>query len=185
MCTQCVLTDGLAQIFNNEVDSYQSWTLFLIFVSIFVLISGVVLLTHKKPEPGPLSARSAAALGSVGFPLRQRGAARKGKGGKATKVKAVVDRDEEETMVDGEEEVLWRIGDASDESGEEDDEGQDEDVDHHQHPLYKGAAVLLNGGGSRQRLHGEEGEGLLPADEHEHQDDTAAPRPRRPSQTRL
>jgi len=54
-------------VFNNSVDAYQTWTLFLIFVSIVVLISGVVLLTLKKPEkrggapatPGmPGSARS-------------------------------------------------------------------------------------------------------------------------------
>lgn len=56
-------------IFNNEVDSYETWvrldlaylmlslvdlarqTLFLIFASILVLICGVVLLTLKKPEP--------------------------------------------------------------------------------------------------------------------------------------
>ncbi|PVG02356.1 hypothetical protein CPB86DRAFT_750890 [Serendipita vermifera] len=38
-------------IFNDEVDAYETWTLFLIFASILVLISGVVLLTLKKPEP--------------------------------------------------------------------------------------------------------------------------------------
>ena len=38
-------------IFNNEVDAYESWVLFLIFVSILVLVTGVVLLTHKKPDP--------------------------------------------------------------------------------------------------------------------------------------
>ncbi|KAJ6499221.1 hypothetical protein C8R45DRAFT_822114 [Mycena sanguinolenta] len=162
-------------IFNNEVDSYQSWTLFLIFVSIFVLVSGVVLLTHKKPEPGSLSTRSAVALGSAGFPrlgLRQRGKSRKA----TTKPKGVDDRDEEETMVDGEE-VLWRIGDASDEDDiEEEDEGQDEDVDHHQHPLYKGAPGQPNINRSRSRLHGEEGEGLLPdAGEHEELDEFAPP----------
>lgn len=32
------------------MDAYKTWTLFLIFVFILVLISGVVLLTHKKPE---------------------------------------------------------------------------------------------------------------------------------------
>ncbi|KAJ7703114.1 hypothetical protein B0H17DRAFT_922465 [Mycena rosella] len=146
-------------IFNNEVDSYQSWTLFLIFVSIFVLISGVVLLTHKKPEPGPLSARSTAALGSIGFPrlqLRQRGPSRKGKAAKARRV------DDDETMVGGEEEVLWGIGDASD---DDEEEGQDDDADHHQHPLYKSNGVQPNGGGST--LHGEEGVGLLPAGEPE------------------
>ncbi|KAG8818790.1 hypothetical protein FRC17_010707 [Serendipita sp. 399] len=38
-------------IFNDEVDKYETWTLFLIFASIMVLIAGVVLLTLKKPEP--------------------------------------------------------------------------------------------------------------------------------------
>lgn len=37
-------------IFNNQVDAYKPWILFLIFASIVILISGVVLLTHKKPE---------------------------------------------------------------------------------------------------------------------------------------
>ncbi|KAJ7770144.1 hypothetical protein DFH07DRAFT_805903 [Mycena maculata] len=152
-------------IFNNEVDSYQSWTLFLIFVSIFVLISGVVLLTHKKPEPGPLSARATAALGSAGFPrlqLRPRGASRKRKAPKPRGVD-----DDTEMMVGGEQEVLWGIGDDSDESDDDDGEGQDEDVDHDQHPLYKGSAGQPNGGGSRGP--GEE-VGLLPADEHEELD---------------
>ncbi|KAF8210358.1 hypothetical protein K438DRAFT_1809537 [Mycena galopus ATCC 62051] len=150
-------------IFNNEVDSYQSWTLFLIFVSI--------LCSSRKPEPGPLAARSAAALGSAGFPrLEMRQRARKGKKPKGLSVGAA-DRDDEETMVDGEEE-LWRIGDASDDEQSGDDgEGQDEDVDHPQHPLYKGAAGQANGNRSRSRLHhGEEGEGLLPAGEDEVED---------------
>lgn len=60
-------------------------------------------------------------------------------------------------MVGGEEEVLWGVGDASD-----DEEGQDEDVDHDQHPLYRGSAALPNGGASE--AHGEEGVGLLHED---------------------
>lgn len=40
-------------VFNDEVDAYKPWTLFCLFLSIAVLISGVVLLTHKKPEPKP------------------------------------------------------------------------------------------------------------------------------------
>ncbi|KAH7913135.1 hypothetical protein BJ138DRAFT_1146655 [Hygrophoropsis aurantiaca] len=39
-----------SMVFNNEVDAYKPWILFLIFASIAILISGVVLLTHKKPE---------------------------------------------------------------------------------------------------------------------------------------
>ncbi|KAH7108271.1 hypothetical protein BKA62DRAFT_681699 [Auriculariales sp. MPI-PUGE-AT-0066] len=38
-------------IFNNEVDAYKGWVLALIFLSILVLIAGVVLLTHEKPDP--------------------------------------------------------------------------------------------------------------------------------------
>jgi len=123
----------------------------------------------------------------VGFPrmeLRER--ARKAKAGKAkpkSKGVGVDDRDDEETIVDGEE-VLWRVGDESDEEDNmDDDEGQDDDVDDHQHPLYKGAAGQPNGnrGGSRSRLHGhgEEGEGLLPAGEHEPEEleDFAPPPP--------
>jgi hypothetical protein len=147
-------------------------------VSIFVLISGVVLLTHKKPEPKSLSSRSTAALGSVGprLELRQRSlSARKGKA--KPKGGGVDDRDDEETMVDGEEEVLWGVGDASDEEDSGNDgEGQDDDVDHHQHPMYKGAGGQLNGNRSRSRLHGgEEGEGLLPDRDEEELEDFAPP----------
>lgn len=52
-CSLCLLItrsflDSL--VFNNEVDAYKPWVLFLIFTSIIILIAGVVLLTHKKPE---------------------------------------------------------------------------------------------------------------------------------------
>ncbi|TFL05818.1 hypothetical protein BDV98DRAFT_560682 [Pterulicium gracile] len=48
-------------IFNNEVDAYKPWVLFLIFLSIAVLISGVVLLTHKKPDHATSKSSSAGA----------------------------------------------------------------------------------------------------------------------------
>ena len=38
-------------IFNDEVDAYKGWVLALIGLSILVLIGGVVLLTHEKPDP--------------------------------------------------------------------------------------------------------------------------------------
>ncbi|KAG6832624.1 hypothetical protein H0H92_014460 [Tricholoma furcatifolium] len=103
-------------IFNNEVDAYQGWTLFLIFVSILVLISGVVLLTHKKPEP----------TNATPVPL----ARTKGKGkGKTRKIS-----DAEEGRAGGgggEQDVLWAVGE--DESDGEHEE--DPDVDHHQNPI--------------------------------------------------
>ncbi|KAF5380563.1 hypothetical protein D9615_004481 [Tricholomella constricta] len=107
-------------IFNDEVDAYQSWTLFLIFASILVLISGVVLLTHKKPEPA----------GTTPAPLsRAKGKAGKGKGRRKT-------GDEEEGGTEdgggGEQDVLWAVGEDSD---EESGEQEDPDIDHHQNPL--------------------------------------------------
>ncbi|KXN85382.1 hypothetical protein AN958_11482 [Leucoagaricus sp. SymC.cos] len=107
-------------IFNNEVDAYQSWTLFLIFVSILVLISGVVLLTHKKPEPATGKIKSSA------LPKRRTKA-------HSSKTKLAAEEGDEGDERDGEDEVLWAVGEVS----EDEAEGEDEDVDHHQHPSYQ------------------------------------------------
>ncbi|KAI0035873.1 hypothetical protein K488DRAFT_37109, partial [Vararia minispora EC-137] len=95
-------------IFNNATDAYASWTLFLIFVSILVLISGVVLLTHKKPDvPTHTQAQRDIALSTV--PVR----ARKGDGKDGCDVERAGLRDDAPT------EVVWDVGNASD--GEDDD----------------------------------------------------------------
>ncbi|KAF8664376.1 hypothetical protein AX16_000747 [Volvariella volvacea WC 439] len=107
-------------IFNDEVDSYQTWTLFLIFVSIFILISGVVLLTHKKPDPVSSTNKSIA----LSRPRRKSKTGSNGKG-------ADVDVEGGEDENAGEQTVLWTVGEASD---DEDDQGEDEDIDHHQNP---------------------------------------------------
>lgn len=121
-------------IFNDEVGAYQSWTLFLIFVSILVLISGVVLLTHKKPEP------ITGKIKSTALPRRRRkgrkGKSMIGQNGSTGHVEEGED-DEENGHPDAENEVLWAVGDASDEGDDDDDDDEDEDVDHHQHPLHK------------------------------------------------
>jgi hypothetical protein len=41
----------LSLVFNNEIDAYNPWALALVFLSILVLIGGVVLLTNDKPDP--------------------------------------------------------------------------------------------------------------------------------------
>ncbi|EKM81025.1 hypothetical protein AGABI1DRAFT_71748 [Agaricus bisporus var. burnettii JB137-S8] len=105
-------------IFNDEVGAYKSWTLFLIFVSILVLICGVVLLTHKKPEPKSSKTQSSAAL-----PRRQ-AQAHKSK----TKL-TTMEGDEENEH--GEDQILWAVGEVSDA------EGEDEDVDHYQNPMHQ------------------------------------------------
>ncbi|KZT26776.1 hypothetical protein NEOLEDRAFT_1177356 [Neolentinus lepideus HHB14362 ss-1] len=94
-------------IFNDEVDAYQSWTLFLIFISMLILISGVVLLTHKKPEPK----RPAGATRLSSIPS-----------GRRTVKKAKGDAEEEEGLrPEGDvenQEVVWQVGDASDDEDE-------------------------------------------------------------------
>lgn len=138
------------QIFNNEVDSYQTWTLFLIFGSILILISGVVLLTHKKPEPGA-KANAPIAL------ARPRGK----KASKATSSSKtdLHDDDVDSPTNDDEERVLWAVGDVSD----DDDAGEDEDIDHHQHPLNQRKADGSSSkvGLSQLDMPGEEGVGLM------------------------
>jgi len=103
------------KIFNDEVDAYQSWTLFLICVSILVLICGVVLLTHKKPESTTGKIKSSARL-----PKRKT----KTSGSKTKLAEAVGEEEEQE----GETQVLWALGEPSD----DDAEGGDDDVDHRQ-----------------------------------------------------
>ncbi|KAH9940453.1 uncharacterized protein BXZ73DRAFT_42855 [Epithele typhae] len=89
-------------IFNDEVDAYHPWTLFLIFLAMCVLVAGVVMLTYKKPEE-----RSPAS----GVPLSARGHRT------TSATKGGFERDEEEALHENEgdgNETLWQLGDASD-----------------------------------------------------------------------
>ena len=95
------------QIFNDSVDAYASWTLFLIFVSILILISGVVLLTHKKPEPSTMP-RDGIALNALSGRQMPRAADDKTDGHEG-----VHPGDHGE---DGQ--VMWDVGEASDEEDE-------------------------------------------------------------------
>ncbi|KAH9485445.1 hypothetical protein JR316_0002353 [Psilocybe cubensis] len=116
-------------IFNDEVSAYKSWTLFLISVSILILISGVVLLTHKKPEP------VTGKIKSTTLPRRRR---RASKGPKTVSRQGGAIEDAGSEHGDREDQILWAV---SNESDEEDDFSEtveeDEDVDHHQHPLHQ------------------------------------------------
>ncbi|KAJ3802990.1 hypothetical protein GGU11DRAFT_740177 [Lentinula aff. detonsa] len=140
-------------IFNDEVDAYQSWTLFLIFVSILILISGVVLLTHKKPEPGAALKSATLASGSLPMPRLRNRNSRKASGSKPDLEAG--DPDDDASIHSGENGPLWAVGDASD------DEGEDEDIDHHQHPLNTHRTVSAARSSTRLATHGEEGRGLI------------------------
>lgn len=118
------------------MDAYESWALFLIFVSILILITGVVLLTHKKPDnhPGPHSA--APAVGTPLSPMARKRRARRG---------GVKPGDEEEGLTGDEPDgdVLWQVGDVSD------------DEDGEEYPSYLSRRQGLgeeNGEGERQRI---------------------------------
>ena len=111
------------QIFNDSVDAYESWTLFFICVSILVLISGVVLLTHKKPDAALASAASASNSASASGTAGAKGARGKivdeeegyedGEDGEAHALRTL------EGDGEGREDVVWELGDASD---DEDDD---------------------------------------------------------------
>ena len=92
------------------MDAYASWTLFFIFVSILILISGVVLLTHKKPEPSTIQRDGGIAMNAL--PGRQIPRAADGK----------ADADGSEGVHSGshgeDDQVMWDVGEASDEEDE-------------------------------------------------------------------
>jgi hypothetical protein len=133
LCFSALLTPIVLQIFNDSVDAYASWTLFLIFVSILILISGVVLLTHKKPEATAAQRDGGIAMNAI--PGRQVPRTLDGK----------ID-ESEGSLVEGRGEdsnqVMWDVGEASDD--------EDEHV-----KLTPRPESLANAG------HGEEGEHLM------------------------
>lgn len=94
------------------MDAYASWTLFLIFTSIIILIAGVVLLTHKKPEPVP-----ALQLKAVSRGTRHR----KAKGSETVPAAAIHEEGEGSALRPmaadelAEDDAYWEVGDASDE----------------------------------------------------------------------
>ena len=93
------------------MDAYQSWALFLIFCAMIILVSGVVLLTYKKPEPKGTTPQS-------GIPLSGRGHRSATKG---TFVSS--GRDEEEALHEGgdienDDATMWQLGEASDDEDE-------------------------------------------------------------------
>jgi magnesium transporter len=104
-------------IFNDEVDSYKSWTLFLIFVSMLILISGVVLLTHKKPEPAAIPPGSASVA-----PMLRGSSSRGGTAHRPGRKKAIsrAGEHEDDGTEDGRDDsgVLWAIGEESDDEDE-------------------------------------------------------------------
>lgn len=101
-------------------------------------------MTFKKPEP-------------VTGKIKSAGAQRDTRRRKANKPKRTAENAEMEEVINDEEQVrgsesdmLWALGDASD----DEDEEEDQDVDHYQHPLHKDfpkARIASNVGGGQRR----------------------------------
>ena len=138
-------------IFNNEVDAYKPWVLFLIFLSIAVLVSGVVLLTHKKPDHATKSSSAGAADG----------------GARSSKEYTLGEEDDAEELYN------LRADDEQQQGGSRsrglgahgnrsvfDLEAGDEDADHHQNP-NKLPDVQRGVSSSVGASAGEEGRGLM------------------------
>lgn len=137
------------------MDAYASWTLFLSFVSILILVSGVVLLTHKKPEPSTIQRDGGFVLNAVpGRCVPRTG------GGKTEGHDEMHPEDQGE---DGQ--AFWDVGEVSDEEEER-----------------TTLTARLESGGNGN--YGEEGEHLMTAsrdddDTHTHATTTDGRRPTR------
>ncbi len=137
-------------------------------MSIFILVSGVVLLTYKKPESAKKSTARGIALSST-LP-----ASRNAKKMHVSKDSSGHDDDEEEEVTamhphEGEDEVMWDLGQASDDEDAGDDDDGKKVRDHH----AAHGSKIGGGGESEQQQHqgrglsasgqatGEEGRGLM------------------------
>ena len=106
-------------MFNDSVDAYQTWTLFLIFVSMVILISGVVLLTLKKPEKRGGAPTTPGVPGSA----RSIRSSRRRPDGKQDLERGDPRGSEAGGRELDDDQTLWEVGEMSD-----DEEGEREDV---------------------------------------------------------
>ncbi|WWC89967.1 uncharacterized protein L201_004896 [Kwoniella dendrophila CBS 6074] len=161
-------------IFYNETGQYARWVLVTVFISIGVLISGVVLLSLKSsakaaPDPYTVSAQP-----SDSMRLRPRSHARTQSGitdpesaaGGTPKKK--YDQDDIDALSDGGEggeprDVLWEVGSVSDDDSDRDLDRDDEEK---KEKKGKGVGGLRGGTGERRGLLGDEEEDLHEGEDH-------------------
>ncbi|KDQ53544.1 hypothetical protein JAAARDRAFT_39231 [Jaapia argillacea MUCL 33604] len=109
-------------IFNNSTNAYKPWILVLIFLSICVLVLGVVLLTFEKPEAGGRAGAVNSTRGLGGRAGEGRG---RGKGGdeEAMGSDEMVglrgDEHEPEHAERAREGLVWSLGDEEEEDEED------------------------------------------------------------------
>lgn len=139
------------------MDAYQTWTLFLIFVAIMILISGVVLLTLKKPEKRGGAPTTPGMPGSA-HNVRNR----RRSGGKDLERGDARELDDDQT--------LWGLGEMSDdEDGEHDGARSASGRSEGQRTPRQQLSPTISRKPSQQHP-GEEGRGLM-GDEEEEEDE--------------
>lgn len=147
------------------MDAYETWVLFLIFISIMVLISGVVLLTLKKPETKDATPTTPAIPGSAR--PRPRSATIDSKSGDHDESTALRGEDRDRLGVEDE---TWQVGDDSD----DDDSGSAYGGRRSPRSPRSPLGSVLDLVRPREQEHpGPEGVGLMhadDADEDEHED---------------
>lgn len=147
------------------MDAYQTWTLFLIFISIMILISGVVLLTLKKPE------KRGGAPTTSGIPESARSIrpSRRRSDSKQDLEQGERGRVEQEGRGLDDDQTLWELGEMSD-----DEDGGDGRSAGGRSEGQRTPRRQLSPNASRkpqpQQHPGEEGRGLM-GDEEEDEDE--------------
>ncbi|KZT54231.1 hypothetical protein CALCODRAFT_439009 [Calocera cornea HHB12733] len=139
-------------IFYNEVPYYQFWVLAAIFLSILVLIAGVILLSTKKPE----KARVPHAGPTLPASERERQRSRVRNAARTGEESVALRSGEADAEGEAEAEVMWELGSVSDEGGEAGDGAED----------LPGASAAGEGRGKRPNGSGTaagagEGKGLM------------------------
>ena len=138
------------------MDAYQTWTLFLIFVSIMILILGVVLLTLKKPERrggAPTTPRVAGPARTIAPRHRRSGSKQDLEGGDGR-------GSEVDARELGDDQTLWQVGEASDEEDGDDVRSAGERSEGQRTPRQQ-LSPKISRKPPQQQHPGEEGRGLI------------------------
>lgn len=154
-------------MFNDSVDAYQTWTLFLIFVSIMILILGVVLLTLKKPEKrggAPTTPRVAGPARTI--PPRHRRS-----GSKQDLERGEGSGSEVDARELGDDQTLWQVGEASDEEDGDDVGSAGGRSEGQRTPRQQLSPKISRKLPQQQQHPGEEGRGLIEDEEEDSDED--------------
>ena len=148
------------------MDAYQTWTLFLIFVSIMILILGVVLLTLKKPEKrggAPITPRIPGPARGI-MPRHRRSGSKQD----------IEQGDGRGSEVDAREldddQAMWQVGEDSDEEDGDNSRQAGERSEGQRTPRQQ-LSPRISRKPQQQQHPGEDGRGLIENEEEDEEED--------------